>query len=112
MYHEMFDITTPVSAVLNQFHHLEQEDLFVSMTSLIVHLIDQVQWGLLSGAEAIDTGRLILEKCLGLSEMERTDKEVERSHKREVEQLQELYVQCIAENIARTISATKGEVKK
>lgn len=45
---------------MDRLHHLDQEDELVTWTSLYVHLMDQLGWGLLSGPEAINGGVIIL----------------------------------------------------
>ena len=41
---------------------MDQEDELVTWTSLYVHLLDQLGWGLLSGVEAINSGEIILKQ--------------------------------------------------
>ncbi|AWW28038.1 MULTISPECIES: adenosylcobinamide amidohydrolase [unclassified Acetobacterium] len=47
---------------IDRLHRLDQEDELVTMTSLYVHLMDQLGWGLLSGSEAINGGVIILKQ--------------------------------------------------
>ncbi|AFA47816.1 adenosylcobinamide amidohydrolase [Acetobacterium woodii] len=47
---------------IDRLHRLDQEDELVTWTSLYVHLLDQLGWGLLSGVEAINSGAIILKQ--------------------------------------------------
>ena len=47
---------------IDRLHHLDQEDELVTCTSLYVHLLDQLGWGLLSGPETINGGLIILKQ--------------------------------------------------
>ncbi|WP_303868864.1 adenosylcobinamide amidohydrolase [Acetobacterium wieringae] len=51
---------------IDRLHRLDQEDELVTMTSLYVHLLDQLGWGLLSGPEAINGGAMILKQIAGV----------------------------------------------
>ena len=51
---------------IDRLHHLDQDDTIVTWTSLYVHLMDQLGWGLLSGPEAINGGLIILKQIAGV----------------------------------------------
>ena len=51
---------------IDRLHRLDQEDDLVTWTSLYVHLLDQLGWGLLSGAEANNGGVIILKQIAGM----------------------------------------------
>jgi adenosylcobinamide amidohydrolase len=47
-----------------QLHALDKDSEIVSLTSLYVHLMDQVNWGLLTTAEAASTGEILLGRIM------------------------------------------------
>ncbi|UWG98470.1 adenosylcobinamide amidohydrolase [Dehalobacter sp. DCM] len=47
---------------IDRIHVLDSQEEIVSLTSLYVHLLDQLSWGLLSVKEAVFSGKMILQK--------------------------------------------------
>ena len=59
---EMSDNTISVADFMDNLHKIDRNGEVVALTSLYVHLLDQLTWGLLSTEEAISTGEAVLKR--------------------------------------------------
>jgi adenosylcobinamide amidohydrolase len=50
--------------VIDQLHRFDRDKRLLPMVSLYIHLLDQLDWGLIICEEAMDTGKAVLEKMV------------------------------------------------
>jgi adenosylcobinamide amidohydrolase len=56
--------TITKASFINELHQLDRNSEVVAMTSLYVHLMDQVNWGLLTASEAASAGEILLRRIM------------------------------------------------
>jgi adenosylcobinamide hydrolase len=105
IWHKYKDIVGEVSIMKPQFihnlHTIDTMDELVTLTSLYVHLLDQLDWGLLSAEEVVEEGEMILKRIgeafdIDMEEQEKLDDIHDMSTDGVVEAMMDKFIEIIA----------------